>query len=255
MQNPAPDIVAVTLVKIVKDKLEEAQHYFTLNELAMVSRQVELIDVAMTAGYFEFMLILRSADVSEISKFVMLLRSGRFKEIVVDRTTTVGHRQIIGHERTERMWINPKIFSDHDFDFRWNLCFVLMPFSEKWSRRVWERFIKPIATATGFECEIASDMFGALVMEDVWRGINQAAIVIADVTGRNPNVLYELGIAHTLGKDVILLTQNIDDVPFDTRSLRHITYEDNVDGLDKLASELPRHLEALSASQSKARNS
>ena len=71
-------------------------------------------------------------------------------------------------------------------------------------------------------------------MEDVWKGINEANIVIADITNRNPNVFYELGIAHTLGKKVILLTQHIEDIPFDLKRYRIIEYEDNIDGYDKL---------------------
>jgi nucleoside 2-deoxyribosyltransferase len=46
-------------------------------------------------------------------------------------------------------------------------------------------------------------------MQDVWNHINKARIIIADLTTRNPNVFYEVGIAHALGKDVILLTQNL----------------------------------------------
>jgi nucleoside 2-deoxyribosyltransferase len=60
--------------------------------------------------------------------------------------------------------------------------------------------------------------------------INQAAFIIADVTGRNPNVMYELGIAHTLGKPVIIITQEINKIPFDFKHLRHYVYEDNVTG-------------------------
>lgn len=54
---------------------------------------------------------------------------------------------------------------------------------------------------------------------------NRARIVIADLTGKNPNVFYEVGVAHTVGENVILITQRIEDVPFDLRHLRHIQYE------------------------------
>lgn len=62
-------------------------------------------------------------------------------------------------------------------------------------------------------------------MQSVWDGINRARVVIADLTGRNPNVFYELGIAHTLGKPVVMLTQSMDFVPFDLRQLRCIVYD------------------------------
>jgi hypothetical protein len=62
-------------------------------------------------------------------------------------------------------------------------------------------------------------------MEDVWTYLNQARLVIADITGENPNVFYELGIAHTLGKEVIIITQEtMKPVPFDVGHVRYIRY-------------------------------
>lgn len=66
----------------------------------------------------------------------------------------------------------------------------------------------------------------------------QARIVIADITGRNANVFYELGLAHTVGKDVLLLTQAVSDIPFDLNRFRHIVYADNMDGYELLEKEL-----------------
>jgi hypothetical protein len=58
------------------------------------------------------------------------------------------------------------------------------------------------------------------------------------LTDRNPNVFYELGLAHALNKEVILLTQDINDVPFDLRHFRIIVYQDSISGADKLKSTL-----------------
>jgi hypothetical protein len=52
---------------------------------------------------------------------------------------------------------------------------------------------------------------------------------LADVTGRNPNVMYEMGIVHTVGKPTILLTQRLSEIPFDFTHLRHYEYADNID--------------------------
>ena len=54
--------------------------------------------------------------------------------------------------------------------------------------------------------------------------ICKSSVVVCDLTGKNANVFYEAGIAHSLGKDVILITQSADDVPFDLRHLRYIPY-------------------------------
>jgi hypothetical protein len=77
-------------------------------------------------------------------------------------------------------------------------------------------------------------------------------IVICDCTGRNANVFYEAGIAHTLGKDVILITQNRSDIPFDLSHLRYIFYLDNNEGREKLSKDLSLRINTLVERQKNA---
>lgn len=63
------------------------------------------------------------------------------------------------------------------------------------------------------------------ILEDIWQSINAADFVVADITGRNPNVLYELGIAHTLAKPVIIISEQASDIPIDLATRRVILYE------------------------------
>lgn len=94
----------------------------------------------------------------------------------------------------------------------------------------------------GFSFSRADSLYGHNILEDIWIAINESSLIIADITSRNPNVFYEIGIAHTLGKKVILLTQKVTDIPFDFKNYRHIIYEDNVDGFNILNVELPNYL-------------
>ena len=76
------------------------------------------------------------------------------------------------------------------------------------------------------DCTRGDDIFGLnVVMDDVRAAIATADLVIAYLSGQNPNVFYEVGIAHTLGKPVLLLSQAIEDVPFDLRHRRVLPYE------------------------------
>jgi hypothetical protein len=103
--------------------------------------------------------------------------------------------------------------------------FVLMPFRED-LRSIYEDHIKAVAARLCLSIKRADDIFSAReVMQDVWSGICGAKALIADCTGRNPNVFYEIGMAHTLGKPVILITQSGDDVPSDLRGIRYIQYQ------------------------------
>lgn len=111
--------------------------------------------------------------------------------------------------------------------------FMIMPFAEKF-QPVYENHIRPVVQGLGHTIRRGDDFFGKTsVMTDIWSAINNAKLVIAECTGRNPNVFYELGIAHSLDKAVIMLTQNIEDIPFDIRHLRVIEYKYTPPGMVK----------------------
>jgi uncharacterized protein YbaR (Trm112 family) len=121
----------------------------------------------------------------------------------------------------------PSIFGDplDPEDHRWPDLFVLMPFDQE-LKPVFEDHVKPVAERAGLTVGRADDFFSTQsIVREVWSAIVYARLVLADCTGRNPNVFYEIGIAHTLGKNTVLVAQSIDDVPFDLRHLRVIVYE------------------------------
>lgn len=138
------------------------------------------------------------------------------------------------------MIANP-VFREREFIQDQRLVFVLMPFSELWSDRVWD-VVSSTVTKMGLRAERADNRHGPIVTEDIWRGIVESRVVLADVTGSNPNVFYELGVAHTLGKDVVLQCQPLARLPFDTQGFRHIIYSDNPSGMRWLESEIPNKI-------------
>lgn len=112
--------------------------------------------------------------------------------------------------------------------------FMIMPFAEPFSS-IYQKKIRPIAENLNLKIKRGDDFFAThAIMTDVWSAMFRSYCVIAECTGRNANVFYELGMAHTLNKPTILLTQNIEDIPFDIRQLRHINYVNSPDGLDDL---------------------
>ena len=143
--------------------------------------------------------------------------------------------------RFKSMIVNP-IFKCRDTRLSDKTVFVIMPFTQDWSNDLWEEVLKPTITESDLIPIRADDLYGANIMEDVWQSILKAELIICDTTGRNPNVFYELGIAHTLGKKVILLTQNINDIPFDLQSYRHIQYSLSISGGNQLKQTLKRYI-------------
>lgn len=104
-------------------------------------------------------------------------------------------------------------------------CFVIMPFGQPFDRYYLNIFV-PAITAVGLKPLRADSIFSSsTIMADVWRFTRQAVVVLADVTGKNPNVFYELGLAHATGKPVVIVTNSLEDVPFDLKGLRVIEYD------------------------------
>lgn len=123
--------------------------------------------------------------------------------------------------------------------------FVLMPFKPE-LKPVYEDHLRPISQGLGLAIARADDFFTAhSVMSDVWAAVCAARVLIADCTGRNPNVFYEIGLAHVLGKDVVLITQNSEDVPFDLGHLRRLEYQYTPRGMDEFEKRLSETLKTV----------
>jgi len=102
--------------------------------------------------------------------------------------------------------------------------FVLMPFAKSFDD-IYALGIKQAAEAAGAYAErVDEQIFQNSILDRVYNQIAKADCVVADMSGRNANVFYEVGYAHALGKTVILITQDADDIPFDLKHFPHIVY-------------------------------
>lgn len=109
--------------------------------------------------------------------------------------------------------------------------FVLMPFSEEFND-IYEFGIKAACESAGSSCErVDEQIFMDDILQRVYDQIIKADIIVAEMTGRNPNVFYETGYAHALGKSVVLLTQKKEDIPFDLQHYPHIVYDGKIGSL------------------------
>lgn len=117
--------------------------------------------------------------------------------------------------------------------------FILMPFSEDFTD-AYKLAIKPACEAAGTHAErVDEQVFHDDILQRIYNQIAKADVIVADMTGRNPNVFYETGYAHALGKSVILLTRKVDDIPFDLQHYPHIVYGES---LSALREQLERHV-------------
>lgn len=110
------------------------------------------------------------------------------------------------------------------------ICFVLMPFRDEF-KNAWLYGIKPAAEKNNLKAMRADDetLPSGIITKDIRELIINAEIIVAEMTSQNPNVLYELGLAHSAKKKVIMITQDKEDVPFDIQGqgIRYIKYDKN----------------------------
>lgn len=127
-----------------------------------------------------------------------------------------------------------------------DLVAVMMPFDARFDP-VYET-LHAAAKDAGLRCYRADNIWvHEHIMDDLISLIWRARAVISDFTSQNANVFYETGIAHTLGRDVIQITQQIEDVPFDLRSIRSLPYLPNGEGLLRLREQVAGRLRDLVA--------
>ena len=148
---------------------------------------------------------------------------------------------------TRIIQINP-LFGPASYVVDERLVFVLMPFVKDLTK-IYETIIKPTVESMRFVCRRADDYkTNKVIIQDIWKAICEAQIIIADLTDSNPNVMYELGIAHTIGKETILIYQrrgNDIEFPFDLAHIRRIEYEDTAAGGKNLETDLNETIKSI----------
>lgn len=121
---------------------------------------------------------------------------------------------------TSDLTTNPKPF-----------CFVLMPFTANFDD-IYKFGIRGACDDVGVYCErVDEQIYQGSILERIFNQIARADVIVVDMTERNPNVFYEVGYAHALGKRTILLTQEASDIPFDLKHYPHIVYSAKITNL------------------------
>ena len=117
--------------------------------------------------------------------------------------------------------------------------FTLMPFESSFDD-IYKLGIKSTCEELDSYCErVDEQIFQGSILDRILNQISKADVVIADMSGRNPNVFFEVGYAKALDKKLILLTSSTDDIPFDLKHYTHVIYDSSI---IKLKENLQKHL-------------
>lgn len=126
--------------------------------------------------------------------------------------------------------------------------FVVMQFSNEYNA-LYQNVIKPVCEDYGYDVVRADNLYTTgMIIHDIIDSIHESSVVIADITPNNPNVFYEVGFAHGIGKPTILLSDKTRDrLPFDVAGIRTLFYDNTIAGKGVVEESLKKHLDALSS--------
>lgn len=174
------------------------------------------------------------ANFQELRSFI----SHKYSAPVVADFISTAHTEVPRRMIT----FSPQVFAVPTKEQDKKLVAVMLPFKHSATFDA----VKNACDSLHLDCKKADDIWvNSTFIQDIFELIFTSQVVVADFTDKNPNVFYEVGIAHTLGKTVIPLTQNIEDVPSDLRHHRVLKYLPNKEGYDAMIEELKKRLHTL----------
>lgn len=222
-RNVPGSIMKIRIEPAIIYKIKQLNSYLTVDE----STYKDIIDLA--ANY--------------IYEFVDV-----FGFEIIEKPYSTNEYQSQKKDSTSIITVSPSCFKVPDKNILSQSVSVMMPFKPEYYE-VYEK-IKEACSNVGLECHRADDFWNnGILIQDIFELIYCSSFVIVDFSGKNSNVFYEAGIAHTLGKDVISLTQDIEDIPFDLKHHRHIVYGNNKEELENLKTKLENRLQNLKNKQ------
>lgn len=125
-------------------------------------------------------------------------------------------------------------------------CFIIMPIADMSGYesghflRVYHHVIKPACEIAGFNPVRADDVNSShMIVVDILKKIVESDLAICDLSGRNPNVLYELGLRQAFNKKTVLIKDNKTENIFDVQGFRHTQYDNSL-RIDNVKSEIQK---------------
>ena len=212
------------LIKVITSLVNP--DYFLFNEKLDHKKAVEGVNKSLKTSK---LILKEKAD----GQFLLTTLTGEFISTEINEVDAI-----------QQITFTPSVFKIPKKPTNSKLISVMMPFSPAY-RGTYEA-IKKVADYMELECLRADDIWeNSTFIQDIFDLIFCSRIVIVDFSERNPNVMYETGIAHTLGKVVIPITQSINDIPSDLGHHRALKYLPNDEGYRNLSNELYKRIKTI----------
>jgi hypothetical protein len=127
---------------------------------------------------------------------------------------------------------------------------MVMPFADPIAASAYKYSTKPVAEANEFAIQRADEIFSTNpIFDDIVTAIEQSSLVIVDISGRNANCFYELGVSHTLKRNrtIMITHDDFKEVPFDVAHFRILRYQDSIQGKSAYEADLAKTLKSITS--------
>ncbi len=182
--------------------------------------------------------------VKEVDLFTVLIEAGFITEVQVKVLPGPRQPRLDLTQPVVPIPVKPTVFRMPDAAQEPDLVSVMMPFKPEFQGVY--RNLQHVCRGLGLRCLNANEVWDENeIIQDIFSLIYRSKVVICDFSERNSNVFYEAGIAHTLGRSVIPIVQNEEDIPFDLRHHRHIEYQNNEEGFEALKGQISSRIQTL----------
>jgi len=153
-------------------------------------------------------------------------KAKRQRHEILKKSKEFMHAQLIRRIQNRKKMIVEPVFGNITYEIDPNQIFLIMPFGETWSDNT-HQIVNSAANESGMNIIRADEIFSpGSIIEDIWKLICKSGLIIADITVHNPNVFYELGLAHAIGKRVLLIKkEGGEKSPFDIGFWRYFEYD------------------------------
>ncbi|MCD9525418.1 hypothetical protein GRJ22_02495 [Photobacterium carnosum] len=223
-QSIQESMPSIEMVKTIEYLLHP--DHFLFNENVNRERAIEAVTACLKT--YDLTIATQSNGIAKVSPAHGEFISTAFKTVPTEKLIS----------------FKPSVFNVPEKSQNKKLVSVMMPFSSAFGGTY--TAIKNVTDYMDLECLRADDIWdNSTFIQDIFDLIYCAEVIVVDFTGRNPNVMYETGIAHTLGKTVIPITQSIDDIPSDLGHHRALKYLPNEQGYKDLSNELYKRLKVI----------
>lgn len=233
-------------VSKITTRAQKVRFEFELLEGVPVIPPEKLVDLALDLDIDEWEMNRTHWAIKDVDLINVLDRAGITQAATISAKFETDSSHAVSPSTPSGLLVRPTVFTLPTVGSELNLVSVMMPLRAEFDGVY--ASVQAACSQAGLRCLRADGIWEeSILIQDIVNLIFRSSVVVVDFSQRNPNVMYETGIAHTLGRPVVPISQSLQDLPFDLQHHRTLSYAPTPEGLETMKGKLERRLRSLTA--------